>query len=160
MRLPLAILLAMLLLPGLSARAESPPGPTFVGTWAVDLSRLPMPAEQRPKSVTIRFAEAEGGRLAMVVEVVDPSGKTMRAEGVTDLNGTPAAVQGGFEADVSATKMPVPGVLVMQLGRGGIPASTRVYTVVPDGKTMIETAAYFGDDGRPVFRTNYFNRVP
>ena len=43
--------------------------------------------------------------------------------------------------------------------KGGIPASTRIYTVAPDGKTMIETAGYIGEGGKPVMRTNYFKRI-
>jgi hypothetical protein len=49
--------------------------------------------------------------------------------------------------------------MVLELGKNGMPASTRVYTVAPDGRTMMETAAYIGSDGKPVMRTNYFNRV-
>jgi hypothetical protein len=63
------------------------------------------------------------------------------------------------EADSVAVKLPAPNVMVMQLAKGGIPASTRVYTVAADGKTMIETAAYVGPDGKPLLRTNYFSRI-
>jgi hypothetical protein len=55
--------------------------------------------------------------------------------------------------------MPAPHVLVMALGKGGIPASTRIFTVAADGNTQIETAVYFGHNGIPVMRTNYFTRV-
>jgi hypothetical protein len=47
----------------------------------------------------------------------------------------------------------------MQLGKNGIPASTRIYTVGTDGNSMIEIVAYFGTDGQPVLRKNYFSRV-
>jgi hypothetical protein len=49
--------------------------------------------------------------------------------------------------------------MVMQFAKGGIPASKRVYTLAADGKTMIETAAYVGPDGKPLLRTNYFSRI-
>lgn len=75
------------------------------------------------------------------------------------LDGTPAAVTDSIEADITAVKMPASNVLIMQLGKGGVPASTRIYTVAADGKSMIETAAYFGQDGKPILRTNYFMRV-
>jgi len=48
---------------------------------------------------------------------------------------------------------------MMAPAKGGIPASTRIYTVAPGGRTMIETAVYFSQDGKPIMRTNYFNRV-
>jgi hypothetical protein len=76
------------------------------------------------------------------------------------LDGTASSIQGdNAEADSVAVKVPAPNVMVMELARGGMPASTRVYTVAPDGRTMIETAAHLGDDGKPMMRTNYFSRV-
>lgn len=139
-----------------SANAQASP---LIGVWAVDVARLPIPAEARPQRVTITFAEAGSGRLATRVEVVDAQGARMHAEGTTALDGTPAAVTGNLEADVSATTMPIPQVLVMQLAKQGVPASTRVYTVAADGESMVETAAYVGSDGKPIMRTNYFARV-
>jgi hypothetical protein len=55
-------------------------------------------------------------------------------------------------------KRPEPRVLVLGLSKGGVPASTRVYTVTPDGKTMTETMSALGPDGRPTLRTNYFTK--
>ncbi|MBH9579102.1 hypothetical protein [Inhella proteolytica] len=131
----------------------------LIGKWAVDVSRLPIPAEVRPKSVSVTFAEAEGGRLFTRVEVVDPNGAVLYAESVAELNGTPVVVKGNLEADTAAVSMPAPGVLVMQLSRAGVPGSTRIYTVAADRKSMTETAANFGEDGRPVMRTHQFSRV-
>ena len=75
-------------------------------------------------------------------------------------DGSAARIEGDTaEADIGAVKIPAPNVLVLALGKGGMPASTRVYTVAPNGKTMIETATSTGDDGKPVMRTNYFTRV-
>lgn len=159
MKLLSSVLVAIALAQANTAHSEPSEISTLAGKWAVDVSRLPIPAQVRPRSVTITFAEAEGGRLATRVEVVDSSGAVSYAEGVAELNGTPALVKGNLEADTAAAAMPAPGVLVMQLARSGVPGSTRVYTVAADRKSMIETAANFGDDGRPFMRTNYFIRV-
>jgi hypothetical protein len=59
------------------------------------------------------------------------------AVGATLLDGAPKAVESNFEADMSATTMPRPEVLIMQLGEHGIRASTRIYSVNADGKSMI-----------------------
>jgi hypothetical protein len=83
----------------------------------------------------------------------------MEADGVTPLNGAPTSVKSNFESDISATTMPRPEVLIMQLGKNGIPASTRIYSVNADGSTMIETVAYFTADGKPVLRRNHFTRI-
>jgi hypothetical protein len=132
----------------------------WTGKWAVDISRLPIPAEARPRSVTITFAEAADGRLATRVEVVRPDDSVMYSESVAELNGIPVVAKGDLEADTVAVAMPAPGVLIMQLSRAGVPGSTRIYTLSEDRKSMIETAANFADDGRPYMRTNYFTRVP
>jgi hypothetical protein len=131
----------------------------LLGSWTVDTSRLPIPAEARPKSVTITFSDEGADRLRTRVEVIDPAGARLEAEGVTPLDGSPTPVTSNFEADVSATTMPRPDVLIMQLAKNGSPASTRIYSVGVDGRTMIETVAYFRPDGQPVLRKNYFARL-
>lgn len=151
----LAALLAVSLFPASAQEVARSP---LLGTWSVDLSRLPIPEAMRPRSVSIRFAEAGPSRLAMTVEVVDPAGQTLRAEGVNTLDGSAAPVSGNLEADTAAFTQPVPGVLVLQLARGGQPASTRVYTVSADGQAMTETVAYFNDAGQPALRANFFSR--
>jgi hypothetical protein len=154
----LALLATMAYAQG-SMAAEQKVNAALLGSWAVDTSRLPMPAEARPKSVTITFADEGADRLRTTVEVIDPAGARLEAEGVTPLDGSPTPVKSNFEADVSATTMPRPEVLIMQLAKNGSPASTRIYSVSPDGKSMIETVAYFRQDGQPVLRKNYFARI-
>ncbi|MEK8049221.1 hypothetical protein AACH10_03120 [Ideonella sp. DXS22W] len=154
------LLVAATLLHGAWA-ADAPPGPQppLLGAWAVDTTRLPMPPQSRPRSVTITFSAEGPDRLRTRVEVVDPTGARLEADGVTPLDGSPTPVKANFEADVSATTMPRPEVLVMQLGRNGSPASTRIYAVAADGQTMTETVAYFSPDGQPVLRRNHFSRL-
>lgn len=151
-------LLAAICLPGL-AFAETVQTTPLLGSWAVDTARLTTPPEARPKSVIISFAQPDSGHLLTKVEVIDPTGAALLAEGVTPLDGAPTPVKSNFEADVSATIMPTPDVLVMQLAKDGVPASTRIYAVAADGHSMVETVAYFGADGQPVLRKNYFSRV-
>lgn len=136
------------------------PPPSLLGRWTVDIARLPVPAAARPRSVTITFRNADDGKLAMRVEIVDAAGTALDTGGTFALDGEPAPAQGStFEADIGAAISPAPNVLVLGLGKDGHPASTRVYAVAPDGKTMIETASSTGEDGKPRMRTNYFRRV-
>ena len=159
MKSVVALLFAAALGGGVSVAGESVHGSPLIGRWSVDVSRLPMPPEARPRSVTIAFAEVDG-KWATTVDIVDAGGNASHATGATMLDGTPSAVAGSAEADVAAMTMPQPGVLVMSLAKGGLPANTRVYAVAADGRTMVETAAYFGSDGKPIMRTNYFSRMP
>ena len=154
-----AVLLAAVLVHNAPANAAPPKASPLIGAWAVDSSRLPMPPEARPKGVTITFADAGKGKWSTKVEIVDGSGGKSHAESIVPLDGTPMPVQGSTETDIAAAKMPAPNVLVMQLGKNGHPASTRIYAVAADGKTMVETAAYFAQDGKPILRTNYFTRI-
>lgn len=159
MKILWSILLTLSLVFVSSARSEAAKRSALIGTWAVDVSKLPMPPEARPKRVTITFAQPEPGRWSTKVEVVDAAGATHHAEGESALDGTPAPVTGGFESDIASATMPTPDVLILTLGHDGVPGSTRIYTVVRGGDSMIETSSYFGDDGRPIVRTHYFDRL-
>jgi hypothetical protein len=141
--------------PAVEATTDSP----LIGAWTVDTSRLPMAPEARPRGVTITFSDAGNERLRMRVEVIDASGTLLEADGVTPLDGSPTPVEVNFEADVAATTMPRSDLLILQLGKGGVPASTRIYAVQPDGVSMVETVAHFTREGQPVLRENYFSRV-
>ncbi|MDR6840591.1 hypothetical protein J2W94_000855 [Pseudoxanthomonas sacheonensis] len=136
--------------------AESP----LLGRWTLDIGTLPMPPEARPKSVTLDFRDAAGGKLTTRAEIVDQSDNKMHAESTLSLDGTPGRASGTYWVDVLAAKMPAPNVLVMQFVYEGIPRSTRVYSVSADGRVLTETEAYFKEDGTPVMRTAFFTRAP
>jgi hypothetical protein len=136
--------------------AESP----LLGHWTLDVGTLPMPPEARPKSVTLDFHDAAGGKLATRAEIIDQNDNKMHAESTLSLDGTPGRASGSYWVDVLAAKMPAPNVLVMQFVYEGVPRSTRVYSVSADGKVLTETEAYFKEDGTPVMRTAFFTRAP
>ncbi len=142
------------------AVATTPEASPLRGSWAVDLARLPIPPEARPKSVTITFSDAGEGKWRMNVDIVNQGAAApIHMMSTWTPDGTPTTGMSGPEADTIAVKMPAPNVLVAGLSKGGVPASTRIYTVAPDGRTMVETASYFGNDGKPILRTNYFTRI-
>ncbi|MEP7044929.1 MAG: hypothetical protein ABI843_17835 [Dokdonella sp.] len=138
--------------------ATSVPSP-LLGSWSVDVTRLPVPAEARPTRVTITFSDSGGGKWSMQVAIVDAGGSQSTVQGTYTLDGSTVPIQGTIEADVGAMKKPESNVLVLALGKGGGPASTRIYTVNPDGESMIETAVNTAGNGLPMMRTNYFSRV-
>ncbi|MBL8652051.1 MAG: hypothetical protein JNL35_16805 [Sphingopyxis sp.] len=156
------ILYPMLLLAAawpLTAAAADPAPSPLLGAWAVDTSKLTMPPEARPKSVTITYAEAGGGQWSTKVEVVLPDGNKVQALSTYRPDGTPTPVTGNLEADVAATRIPEPGVMVTALALKGVPGSMRTYTVSADGQAMTETVVFFTRDGTPGMRTNHFTRV-
>jgi hypothetical protein len=153
-------LLLVVAAPAVAAPADLPAASPLKGSWAVDIARLPIPPEARPKSVTITFADAGAGKWSMAVEIVNNGGGApIHMASTWAPDGTPVSGLVGPEADTIAVKMPTPGVMVAGLSKGSVPVSTRVYAVAPDGQSMVETASYFTADGKPLLRTNYFTRI-
>lgn len=154
----IAASLVLLLLQASSTFAAPPTVSPLAGRWTLDVATLPMPAEARPQSVTLEFAEVPGGKWSSRVAIVEHSGNRLDAASTMLLDGTPAPATGTYPVDRVAAKMPAPGVLVVQFIYQNIPRSTRVYTVSADGKVLTETEAYFRD-GQPVLRTAHFDRA-
>ena len=72
-----------------ASHAVVPPSPLF-GTWAVDVTRLPMPPEARPKSVTFTFSDAGAGKWTTHVDIYggDGSERHMSEEFEASATGT------------------------------------------------------------------------
>jgi hypothetical protein len=140
-----------------SAQTASPS--PLLGNWALDVTRLEIPADHRPKGVTVTYKDAGGGKWDAHVEILAPDGSKRSSTGTYIFDGTPIPVTGEIYADIAVVKRPEPNVMVLQLAKGKEPVSTRVYSVSADGSTMTETTAYFTKEGKPVLRTGYFKRV-
>lgn len=149
------VLLSALVMQAAPALAASP----FFGKWAVDVTRLPIPPEARPKSVTFTFSDGGEDKWRTQVDIVAPDGTATHGAATYPLDGTAAPVSGSPEADLSAARSPAANVLILALSKSGVPGSIRIYTIDPGGSTMTETATYFGKDGAPVMRINHFTRV-
>lgn len=159
MRFLQAVALAGVFVLAAPANAEGPAPPSLAGRWALEVDRMSQPPEARPRSVTITFEDL-GPAWRMDVAITDPAGTVLRMG--TDLpeDGSPVTFERNPEADSAAMRMPSPGVMVLGLGRDGIPASTRVYSVSADGAAMIEVASYLDAARKPFLRVNHFVRVP
>ena len=155
----LAVMLVVLSIFSTTVFADSSISSPLIGSWSVDISRLPIPADQRPKSVTITFKDGGEGKWATRVSVVATDDTENYADSLSTLDGKTSPVDGDLEADAVALKMPMPNVLIMMLSRNHVPASTRIYAVAADGQSMVETACYFNEQGNAVMRTNYFTRI-
>jgi lipocalin len=160
MKMLFAAVAVAILLPCASAHADAPTSSPLLGSWAVDVSRIPRPPQERPKSVTLTFGQADDGKVLVRADIVEQSGGTLHAEGAATLDGRATPVKSSFEADTMALQRPAPNVLVMMLAKDRSGASTRIYTVAADGRSMTETVAAFAPDGSPAMRINYFTRVP
>lgn len=139
---------------------DTPKPSPLLGSWALDVGRLPMPPDQRPKSVTISFSDAGNARWTTDVRIVGGDGSTIHAVSTCPLDGAPtAATVVSPEADKVSVVRPEDDVLVMALSKDGKGRSTRTFSVAPDGKTLTETAVYLSDNGVPGIAVHYFNRI-
>ena len=131
----------------------------LLGTWALDLEHSQIPVDQRPKSVTITYKDAGGGKWSTDVAIVGSNDGKINATGTYPLDGSPAPSTGYHNVDTVAAKSPEPNVLVMAFYKEGMPRTTRTYTVSADGKTMSETIVWLNINGKPEITTNEFKRL-
>ena len=129
----------------------------LAGSWSLDVSRIP--AEERPRRVTVQFRVSQDQTWTTKVEIVGPDGTSQHAESTAALDGVPVPVTGNMEAiDSVSLRQPAPNTLVMTLGKNGAPVSTRVYAVASDEKSMTETIIWAGNS-ISTLETTYFNRI-
>ncbi len=131
--------------------------PPLVGTWSLDVARIP--EAERPQRVTMTFRHTAEGKWTTLVEVVAADGTATHGESTAAADGVPVPVSGnmGF-LDTVALRQPAPNTLVMTLGKNGAPLSTRIYAVSKDRKSMTETIVWAGST-MPGLETTRFNRV-
>ena len=129
----------------------------LAGSWSLDVSRIP--AEERPRRVTVQFSVLQDQTWTTKVEIVGPDGTRQHAKSTAALDGVPVPVTGNMEAiDSVSLLQPAPNTLVMTLGKNGVPVSTRVYAAASDEKSMTETIIWAGNS-IPTMETTYFNRI-
>ena len=157
MKRTIPILLAVVALA--QAASAAPTASPFLGTWKVDIAKLPLPPEQRPKSVTMTFADAGAGKWTTTVDIVGPDGAAVHSVSTYPLDGTPATVNGNQEYDHVAITTPLPNVLIMALSKEGTPGTTRIFTIAPDGNTDLETHVYQTPAGPLSMKTAEWERV-
>lgn len=129
----------------------------LVGTWSLDVARIP--AKERPQQVTIGFDVAPDRKWTINVEIVAPDGSVQRSQSTAAPDGIPVPISGNMEfIDTASLRQPAPNTLVLTLARQGAPVSTRVYSIGKDQKTMTETIIWAGQ-AVPKLETTYFTRT-
>lgn len=129
----------------------------LVGRWSLDVMRIP--AEERPRRVTLDFRISDDQRWTGRSDVVAADGSRQHAEATAAADGVPVPVTGNMAfADMVSLRQPAPNTLVLTFTKEGVPVSTRVYTVEDDRQSMKETIVWAGDVA-PRMVTNYYHRV-
>lgn len=132
----------------------------LLGTWELDLTRMPETYGASPKRVVYTIEDIGSGLWRTTIDITAPDDST-RHMTVTYQNDGKMAPGGGdtSEADSAAILVPAPNVLVMGLAKSKTLASVRVYTVSSDRKEMTEAAANVDGAGNPFVRKFYFKRI-
>ena len=129
----------------------------LVGKWSLDTSRIP--AEERPRSVTLDFRLSGDRQWTGQSDVVAADGSRQQAQATAAADGVPVTVTGNMPSvDMVSLRQPAPNTLVLTFTKDGDAVSTRVYTVEGDGNSMKETIVWAGDV-TPRMVTTYYNRV-
>ena len=159
MKLAVALMSCAAMFPQAASAAPQAVSP-FLGRWGVQVAKLPLPPEQRPKSVTMTFNDAGAGKWTTTVEIVALDGSVSHSVSTYALDGTPARIAANGEYDHVAITTPLPNVLIMALSKEGTPGTTRIFTISPDGKTDIETHVYQTPEGPLSMKTAEWKRLP
>jgi DNA-binding CsgD family transcriptional regulator len=127
------------------------------GRWSLDVARVP--AEERPRQVTIAFQVSRDQKWTTQVEIIGADGQVLQAESTAALDGVATPIRGNMAfIDTVSLRQPAMNTLVMTLAKDGAPVSTRVYAVAKDQKWMTETIIWAGNSV-PKLETNHFRRV-
>lgn len=129
----------------------------LVGIWSLDVTRIP--AEERPRRVTLEFRISGEEQWTARAEIIGPDGSRQYAASTAVTDGVPVRMTGNMTfADTVSVRQPAPNTLVLTFAKKGAQVSTRVYTVEAEGSSMKETIVW-ADGVTPRTVTTYFNRV-
>ncbi len=132
----------------------------FLGTWELDLSRMPANYGPPPRRVLYTFEDAGDGQWRTTVDITAPDGSVRHMAVRYARDGSASAGEGDqSEADSAAINQPAPNVLVMSLAKNKMLGSVRVYAISSDGKEMTESAAAADARGAPFVRNFHFRRL-
>lgn len=132
----------------------------FLGTWELDLSRMPANYGPPPRRVLYTFEDVGAGQWRTTVDITAPDGSVRHMAVRYARDGSAAAGEGDLsEADSAAINQPASNVLVMSLAKNKMLGSVRVYAISSDGKEMTESAAAADAGGAPFVRNFHFRRL-
>ena len=154
------ILVSLVAVAGLSlaaVNADAAPSSKFIGTWNLDLSKMPA-SPPPPKSITLVTADAGGGKWKTSVTTVDAAGKTSSNEVTYAVDGKDNPVTGDPTIDADAFSSPDPNTLVIVQKKGGKLVDTLTTVLSADGNTQTATTVGTGADGKPTSTNGVWKR--
>ena len=159
-----ALILAAAAVAGLAlaaVTADAAASAKFLGTWNLDLSKAPPAAAgapPAPKSVTLVTSDAGGGKWKSTIDVVGADGKTTHEESTYSLDGKPAPLTGSANADTISVTSPDADTLVIVESKAGKAGDKVTIKLSADGNQQMASTEGTGPDGKPMTRTETYNR--
>jgi len=155
----IAVVVTAMGLAGASANAA--PNPKFLGTWVLDMSKAPAPAAGAPagpKSLTLVTSDAGGGKWKSTVDLVAADGKTTHQESTYTIDGKPSPISGDPNVDTIVVTSPDANTLVLAESKAGKAVGKTTVKLAASGNQQIITNEGTGPDGKPMSRTQTWNR--
>jgi hypothetical protein len=139
-----------------TAPAEQVEGSLLLGTWHVDVTKLPVP--QPPKGVTLTLTQVAQGEIRMTIDVSNHDGTVVHSESTFKTDGSASPVQGSLDVDTVSVTLPNRRTLIMGTGMKGHPSNTRVFALADDSRQMTENIVSHDANGVPHARANIWTR--
>ncbi|MDG2535135.1 hypothetical protein P6144_15855 [Sphingomonas sp. HITSZ_GF] len=154
------LLPAALLIGGAAPARPTPDASPFLGTWELDLSRMPDSYGPPPKRVTFTFRDVGAGQWRTEIDITAPDDSVRHSAVQYRRDGRMVPGEGDTgEADSAAFLSPAPNVLVMGLAKNRTLGAVRTYVISADGREMTESAANVDETGAPFVRSFHFRRI-
>lgn len=134
------------------------PNPQFLGTWVMDVSKMQPAPPVMPKSVTVTTKDVGGGKWVNEMVAEMPDGKHTRPGFPVSIDGTPTPIPGNPMMDSVKVTAPDANTMVITGSKSGKTVQTETYKLSANGKQLFLTSEGTAPDGKPVHRTETFNR--
>jgi hypothetical protein len=136
--------------------AQPAAGSLLLGTWHVDVTKLPEP--QPPRDVTLELTQVARGEIRMTIDVTNTDGSVAHSESTFKTDGSASPVQGSLDVDTVSVTLPNRRTLIMGTGMNGHPSNTRVFVLSENSRQMTENIVSHDTNGVPHARANIWTR--
>jgi hypothetical protein len=138
------------------------PTPEWLGTWEMDATRSqPPPAaagQPAPKSVTITFKDAGGGKVAFQQVAVGADGKKVETSGGFSTDGSPAPIAGSPAFDSVTVTYSDAHTESVSFFKGGKLVQKFTTVLSADGRHRTQTVESTDKEGKPTKSTVYWDK--
>jgi hypothetical protein len=147
----------------IAAVQAATPAPEWLGTWELDATRSQRPpnadaGQPAPKSVTITFKDAGGGKVAFQQVAVGADGKKMETSGGFSTDGSPALIVGSPAFDRITVSYSDAHTESASFFKGGKLVQKFTTVLSADGRHRTQTVETTDKEGKSIKSTVYWDK--